>query len=165
MDDILSSIRNILNEDEQLDAAPAPLELTEDMLVPTPKTPAAMPESQAQAAPPPAPEPRPAPQAPRAEAPRPEARPQAPAAAPAEESGLVSPLAAAAAAAAIGQLARAVADDRKASVQRGSGVTIEDLVREELRPMLKSWLDQHLPPLVERLVKSEIEKLLSRNAG
>ncbi|MFB9972201.1 DUF2497 domain-containing protein [Pseudoroseomonas cervicalis] len=159
MDDILSSIRNILNEDEQLDAAPAPLELTEDMLVPTPKTPAAMPESQAPAAPPQPPEAKPA--APRAEPPRPEPTPQ-PAA---EENGLVSPLAAAAAAAAIGQLARAVADDRKASVQRGSGVTIEDLVREELRPMLKSWLDQHLPPLVERLVKSEIEKLLSRNAG
>ncbi|WBV41489.1 DUF2497 domain-containing protein [Pseudoroseomonas cervicalis] len=160
MDDILSSIRNILNEDEQLDAAPAPLELTEDMLVPTPKTPAAMPESQAPA-PPSAPEPKPAPApaAPRAEAPRPQPS------SPAEESGLVSPLAAAAAAAAIGQLARAVADDRKASVQRGGGVTIEDLVREELRPMLKSWLDQHLPPLVERLVKSEIEKLLSRNAG
>ena len=52
MDDILSSIRNILNEDEQLDAAPAPLELTEDMLDPTPKTPAAMPESQVPAAPP-----------------------------------------------------------------------------------------------------------------
>lgn len=159
MDDILSSIRNILNEDEQLDAAPAPLELTEDMLVPTPKTPAAMPESQAPAAPPQPPEAKLA--APRAEPPRPEPTPQ-PAA---EENGLVSPLAAAAAAAAIGQLARAVADDRKASVQRGSGVTIEDLVREELRPMLKSWLDQHLPPLVERLVKSEIEKLLSRNAG
>ncbi|MDR4168255.1 DUF2497 domain-containing protein, partial [Bacillus paranthracis] len=70
MDDILSSIRNILNEDEQLDAAPAPLEMTEDMLVPTPKTPAAMPESQAPAAPPQPPEAKPA--ATRAEPPRPE---------------------------------------------------------------------------------------------
>src|SRR5690606_7045367 len=31
--------------------------------------------------------------------------------------------------------------------------TLEDLVQEMLRPMLKTWLDQNLPPLVERLVR------------
>ncbi|TAK50200.1 MAG: DUF2497 domain-containing protein [Xanthobacteraceae bacterium] len=37
--------------------------------------------------------------------------------------------------------------------------TLEDLVREMLRPMLKSWLDDNLPGLVERLVKAEIERV------
>lgn len=37
--------------------------------------------------------------------------------------------------------------------------TLEDLVREMLRPMLKSWLDSNLPPLVERLVRDEIERV------
>lgn len=37
--------------------------------------------------------------------------------------------------------------------------TLEDLVREMLRPMLKVWLDDNLPPLVERLVRSEIERV------
>lgn len=37
--------------------------------------------------------------------------------------------------------------------------TLEDLVKEMLRPMLKSWLDDNLPPLVERLVKAEIERV------
>jgi cell pole-organizing protein PopZ len=36
--------------------------------------------------------------------------------------------------------------------------TLEDLVREMLRPMLKSWLDDNLPSLVERLVRAEIER-------
>ena len=37
--------------------------------------------------------------------------------------------------------------------------TLEDLVREMLRPMLKSWLDDNLPGLVERLVRAEIERV------
>jgi len=37
--------------------------------------------------------------------------------------------------------------------------TLEDLVREMLRPMLKSWLDDNLPGLVERIVKAEIERV------
>jgi uncharacterized protein len=37
--------------------------------------------------------------------------------------------------------------------------TLEDLVREMLRPMLKTWLDDNLPNLVERLVRSEIERV------
>jgi cell pole-organizing protein PopZ len=42
--------------------------------------------------------------------------------------------------------------------------TLEDLVREMLRPMLKSWLDDNLPSMVERIVKSEIERV-SRGRG
>jgi hypothetical protein len=37
--------------------------------------------------------------------------------------------------------------------------TLEDLVKEMLRPMLKSWLDDNLPSLVERIVKAEIERV------
>lgn len=37
--------------------------------------------------------------------------------------------------------------------------TLEDLVRDMLRPMLKDWLDDNLPTLVERLVRSEIERV------
>jgi cell pole-organizing protein PopZ len=37
--------------------------------------------------------------------------------------------------------------------------TLEDLVREMLRPLLKSWLDDNLPGMVERIVKAEIERV------
>jgi len=37
--------------------------------------------------------------------------------------------------------------------------TLEDLVKEMLRPMLKSWLDDNLPGLVERIVRAEIERV------
>jgi uncharacterized protein len=42
--------------------------------------------------------------------------------------------------------------------------TLDDLVREMLRPMLKAWLDDNLPNLVERLVRAEIERV-SRGRG
>src|SRR4029079_2206396 len=37
--------------------------------------------------------------------------------------------------------------------------TLEDLVRDMLRPMLKSWLDDNLPGMVERIVRAEIERV------
>jgi cell pole-organizing protein PopZ len=37
--------------------------------------------------------------------------------------------------------------------------TLEDLVKEMLRPMLRAWLDDNLPGLVERLVRAEIERV------
>jgi uncharacterized protein len=40
--------------------------------------------------------------------------------------------------------------------------SIEDITREVLRPMLKSWLDEHLPRVVERLVREEIERVARR---
>jgi len=45
------------------------------------------------------------------------------------------------------------------SVFTQNGRTIEDLVRDMLRPMLKTWLDDNLPGLVERLVRAEIERV------
>ena len=37
--------------------------------------------------------------------------------------------------------------------------TLEDAVRETLRPMLKSWLDENLPRVVERMIEEEIERV------
>jgi cell pole-organizing protein PopZ len=71
---------------------------------------------------------------------------------------LVAQAAAAAAAQSFGSLARRLAAERSTAVHRG-GPTIEDLVREEIRPLLKEWLDTHLPPMVERMVRAEIERV------
>jgi cell pole-organizing protein PopZ len=86
--------------------------------------------------------------------------PPAPPPAPSADS-LLAPAVAAAATAAVGQLVRAVSSERGAGVYRG-GPSIEDVVREELRPLLKDWLDQHLPAIVERLVRAEIERVTGR---
>jgi uncharacterized protein len=40
-----------------------------------------------------------------------------------------------------------------------NGRTLQDLVREMLRPMLKAWLDDNLPTLVERLVLAELDQI------
>jgi cell pole-organizing protein PopZ len=42
--------------------------------------------------------------------------------------------------------------------------TLDDMVREMLRPMLKAWLDDNLPNMVERMVRAEIERV-SRGHG
>ena len=42
------------------------------------------------------------------------------------------------------------------------GLTLEQLVREALEPYLKTWLDENLAPLVERIVREEIQKLVKR---
>jgi hypothetical protein len=44
----------------------------------------------------------------------------------------------------------------------GAGKTLEELVKEMLRPMLKEWLDKNLPPMVERFVEREIVRLTRR---
>jgi cell pole-organizing protein PopZ len=78
-----------------------------------------------------------------------------------ETETLVAPEAAAMAASSVGVLMRTLAAERTAVVHRG-GPSIEDVVREEIRPLLKEWLDTHLPPLVERLVRAEIERVVGR---
>ena len=171
MDDILASIRRILNEDEA--AAEAG-----DVAEPVKHEPEPDPEPEAVAAPrppiTPAPVIAPPPRAP--SGPEPVeltsdmlvTPPNLPPAAPSrmglgmdDASGLIAPAAAAAAAASMGSLMRAVSSERGSPVYRG-GPSIEDVVREEIRPILKDWLDTHLPPLVERLVRAEIEKVVNR---
>jgi cell pole-organizing protein PopZ len=69
----------------------------------------------------------------------------------AREQGLISPATVAAVDAALNTLAEAV--------QVRHGRTLEEVVTELLRPMLKSWLDDNLPSIVERLVRAEIERV------
>jgi cell pole-organizing protein PopZ len=72
----------------------------------------------------------------------------APAAAP---HSIMSPMTAAAVDSAFNALAQTVL------VQNSK--TLEDLVKDMLRPMLQHWLDNNLPTLVERLVRQEIERV------
>ena len=163
MEDILASIRRILSEDEAA-AGPAPvaavpppppvdpdvLTLDSSMLVaePPPVVPEPVPaEVGANLA-----EPLMEPVGERVAPPRGAAR---------VRRGLVAPEAAAATASSLSTLVRALVEHQAATVHRG-GPTLEDIAREEMRPMLKAWLDQHLPSLVERLVRAEIERVIGR---
>jgi cell pole-organizing protein PopZ len=152
MEDILASIRRILSEDETgptplpgVDATPPALpsqqaETADDVLVLDPSM------LVADAAPSPAPDPAPEPEPPSVTAPAPT---------------LIAPEAAAAAASSVDSLVRTLAAGRTTQVHRG-GPTIEDIVREEIRPLLKEWLDANLPPIVERFVRAEIERVVGR---
>ena len=42
------------------------------------------------------------------------------------------------------------------------GMTLEDLVRSMLKPMLKDWLDRHLAEIVDEKVQTEVERLARR---
>ncbi|MGZ3322442.1 MAG: PopZ family protein [Xanthobacteraceae bacterium] len=81
--------------------------------------------------------------------------PEAAASAPSER-GLLSGAAASAIDSAFNELAH--------TVQVRNGRTLEDFIGELLRPMLKTWLDENLPAMVERLVRAEIERV-SRGRG
>ncbi|MBT2186017.1 DUF2497 domain-containing protein [Sphingobium sp. H33] len=48
------------------------------------------------------------------------------------------------------------------SPEDGASNTLEGLVREMLRPMLKDWLDANLPEMVESMVKREIDRITGR---
>ncbi|MEM9375060.1 MAG: DUF2497 domain-containing protein [Pseudomonadota bacterium] len=48
--------------------------------------------------------------------------------------------------------------------EAGGATTIEGLVREMLRPMLKEWLDENLPGIVEKHVEAEVQRI-ARMAG
>jgi cell pole-organizing protein PopZ len=78
-------------------------------------------------------------------------------AAAAEPEPLLAPSTTAAASASLGALVRVVSQ-RQTAVYRG-GPTIEDVVREEIRPIVKEWLDENLAPMVERMVRAEIERV------
>ena len=179
MEEILASIRRIISDDEakpadetaapQVDVAPEPepvaaidddvLDLgAEAALVAAPEpAPAALPddadiafieEEPAAALPPeppaPAIEPQPAPV-------QPEARPE-PASTPVPDmASLLSDQASFVVTNAFGQLANTVLSN--------NARTLEDLVKDMLKPMLKTWLDDNLPTMVERLVRAEIERV------
>jgi uncharacterized protein len=132
------------------------LDLTEAMAAPEPEPPAfrtigSEPDVMfAEAEPEPEPPPPPARRAPAPQAARP-APPPAAAAPGVPEPHIMSANTSAAVDAAFHSLAQTVL------VQNAK--TLEDLVKEMLRPLLKSWLDDNLPVLVERLVRAEIERV------
>ncbi len=74
----------------------------------------------------------------------------------AAESGLMSESSSSATQAAFNQLAETIT--RRALGDR----PIADIAQELLRGMLKQWLDENLPKLVERLVREEIERVVRR---
>jgi uncharacterized protein len=169
MEDILASIRRILSEDETPvpEAVAAPSQTappgeraasdpvaSDGVLVLDPAMMVARPPERAVLAPEPDPEPEPEP----VPVPQP-----ARAAAEIDLQALIGPVAAAAATSAVDNLVRTLAAERTMQVYSG-GPTIEDIVREEVRPLLKAWLDEHLPPMVERLVRVEIERVVGRVA-
>ena len=133
MEDILASLRRILSEDE--------VQAEDDIAAAPPPV---------QPVPEPIPEPEPSTE--------PVLAPPPPAP---SMATLVAPEAAAAAASSVDTLVRTLTTERSMLVT-SMGPTIEDIVRQEIRPLLKSWLDEYLPPLVERLVRTEIERVVGR---
>ena len=178
MEEILASIRRIISEDETPagegeEAAPAAEEPVaaaaeaEAAPEPEPEPVAAAPEAEpepvaAVAAPEPEPQPAPVVEEEALElteivetlgdldvfsAPEPEA---APVAAPIE--ALVSERAATAAASSFGALSAAI------TMPKGDR-TLEDVVRELLRPLLQHWLDENLPGIVQQAVDTEVDRI------
>lgn len=172
MEEILSSIRRIIAEDEPASGASGAakaaggatimpalpdeddddvLELTEIVGGPEPSRP------QPASAPP---HPAPAPNVPPTVESAHTTMEPSPMPAPAAES-LISPMVASASTQAFARLARAAtADDRKDVA--AAAVTVEQLVIDLLTPMLRDWLDKHLPEIVERVVEQEVKKLARR---
>jgi cell pole-organizing protein PopZ len=157
MEEILASIRRIIADEEPSDSAaraggasdapPPPRMVSQPPRpAPLPPEPVAREEeidsmlARIQATPRPAPPP--------SEQPR--------GAADAGERGLMS----AATTAAVDSAFHALAQNAQTqAAQVRDGRTLEEVVSELLRPMLKAWLDDNLPDLVERLVRAEIERV------
>jgi cell pole-organizing protein PopZ len=97
-------------------------------------------------------------------APQPVAAPAVEPSAPATDESLISGEALSASVAALAALRDSMTPvtPRAPATHFRSGTTVEDLVLETLKPMLKDWLDHHLPGLVETLVQREISKLNQR---
>ena len=63
----------------------------------------------------------------------------------------------------LSELAAAILDRRDLAVDASrTDMTLEGIVREMLKPILREWLDRNLPYLIERLVKREIDLMVNR---
>jgi cell pole-organizing protein PopZ len=152
MEEILASIRRIISEEEQAPKAEPVLDLTQ---TDEPQIEAADDDIVFEAVeqvvaeevytPPPTPAPTPTP----IETVMPS---QATAVAPSVDTILSTPTANAAA----GSLARLAGTLR---ISDAPGQTVEGVVRELLKPMLKEWLDKNLPAIVESRVEAELERI------
>lgn len=78
-----------------------------------------------------------------------------------KDDSLVSVGAASASTNAFSKLTRAVAADERPAAT-ATNRSVDDLLVELLRPMLKDWLDQNLAGVVERVVEQEVKKLARR---
>jgi len=188
MEEILASIRRIISEDDAPAAAPEPAPAPEPepvaavaAVAPAPEPVAAQPEP-VQAAPAPAPfvaEPEEAEDDVLELTDRYEEAPvgsigdlefASPEPAPSSYDSLVGDSAAASAASAFAGLAASFKTPEPAPASRGhdlnfvSGSTVEGMVAEMLRPMLKDWLDANLPGIVQTAVQKEVERI-ARSAG
>jgi len=145
MEEILASIRRIISEEDQAPPEPV-LDLTQaEETAPAPED-----DIVFETAPEPEPEPDYTP------APAPRAAARAPAPAPVIEPPMETILSPPTANAAAGALARLAGTLRISETQ---GQTVEGVIRELLKPMLKDWLDRNLPAIVESRVEAELERI------
>ncbi|AZL15713.1 DUF2497 domain-containing protein [Rickettsiales endosymbiont of Stachyamoeba lipophora] len=77
-----------------------------------------------------------------------------------QEEGLISEAAFAESTQAIQSLMNKVHKSSINDIPLKSGSTLEDLVKEAMKPMLKEWLDQNLPAIVKSIVEKEIKKII-----
>jgi cell pole-organizing protein PopZ len=184
MEEILASIRRIISEDEPAaEAAPEAAPVAEAPPVPEPEPEPVHAEAEpeddvlelTQVAPLAEPEPEPVHEPDvvethgdievHAAAAEPEPEPAPVFAAPApepvsstDEDPLMSDTPATAASSAFGHLAHTV-------TMPADGRVLEDVVRELLRPLLKAWLDEHLPMIVQAKVDEEVARIARRRVG
>ena len=62
----------------------------------------------------------------------------------------------------LSELAKAILDRRDMGISSGTDATLEEMVREMVKPLLREWLDRNLPYMIERLVKKEIDHMINR---
>ena len=150
MEDILASIRRNLSEDDQEEGAEAAAPEAEPAPEPEPE-----PEPVMEMEPEPAPPPEPGLEDVLELTPAMIASDQA------DSDQAVSDPAAQMSADALQELARVLLSQRDIAI--GSrDVTLEGLLREILRPLLREWLDRNLPYLIEELVNKEISHKVNR---
>lgn len=58
-----------------------------------------------------------------------------------------------------GQLVGASFNELAEAIRQGELRSLEAMAQEMLQPMLRDWLDDNLPKMVERLIREEIERL------
>ena len=49
--------------------------------------------------------------------------------------------------------------------EKPGGQALENLLREMLKPLLKEWLDVHLPPIVRSIVTQQVEKIVQQSGN
>jgi len=79
---------------------------------------------------------------------------------PANREAPVAPATESAVSSAFGSLRQSL--ERESSTEAAVSSAMRTVVEAALRPMLKDWLDTHLPAMVERLVKAEIERMAKK---